>query len=178
MDISRVPKFSERVINLVRLNKLKHFAEVNPIQFRKFWLLVQYRRFRTTADFTTVDHEVRKHAEQFALHGRDPKYLYSSKRSSRLGKMHEIKQREFLDAIAYEDEMAWFNLLAFAAFQDIESLFDHEYVGLKRYEGTRIGLESEVWDAIDAGPVASLSQLHIRLPKAVTEAFRKFLEEA
>jgi hypothetical protein len=178
MEVSDLPKFSDRVINQERLSKLKYFAEVNPVQFRKFWLLVQYRQFRTTIDFATADYEVKKHAEQYALRGRDPQYLYSSKRSSRLGKMHEIKQKEFLDSIAHEDEMSWFNLLAFAAFQDIESLFNDADVGLVNSIGSRIPLDTEVWDAIDQEDTIALSQSHIRLPIAVREALGRFLEEA
>jgi hypothetical protein len=178
MEVSDAPKFSERVINQERLSKLKFFAEVNPVQFRKFWLLVQYKQFRSTVDFAAADFEVRKHALQYALHGRDPQYLYPSKRSSRLGKMHEMKQKEFLAAIEHEDEMSWFNLLAFAAFQDIESLFNDEEVGLCNYIGTRIPLDTDVWDAIDLEDPEMLARSHIRLPTIVREALQRFLQEA
>lgn len=179
MDEPNVQSLSERVLNQSRLKNFELFAQVNPVQFRRFFVLVKYNQFRTSIDFASADYAIKQFAQRYALKGRDPQYLYTTKkRSSRLGKMFEVKQQEFLDYIAYEDRETWFNLLDFAATEDIQYLFTEENVGLTYHLGVRIPLNAGVWNAIDAEDPDALSQIYIRLPPEVDQAFGRFFEES
>lgn len=122
-DPDSLIKYSKRVVSKFVIERLRRFAQINPRQFRKLWLLFQYQDYRVEIDFFTARSIIKSYVEKKALGSRNPEYITSPNRRQVLGAIREHKIRSFKDFyLQLYMESNTFNIFEFAATADIELL--------------------------------------------------------
>lgn len=161
-------KFTRKKITLEVFEKLKIFAQVNPAQFRRLWLLFQYQMFRVSLDFQTADLLIKGWVKNNALGSRYPEYMYLSTRSQRLGKMHEVKQEEFISMFTEQTGTEGFDIFTFAATASLEDLLNANEGTLRFVDDIFfkvIKLPATVWQTIIKEDAEQLKNIYIPLPR-------------